>query len=111
MILSTGPCRGQTYDPAFLFLGKQGVYHFLRQNQPVCGGIPYDTKPMLDILRGSGVDPGKLSPARWISLLRGQPTRLPGCEKPFMLFKAPSGYTLRCLEITRGRNRAFQTEM
>ena len=56
------------------------------------GGIPYDTKPMLD-------------------LLRGQPTRLPGCEKPFMLFKAPSGYTLRCLEITRGRNRAFQTEM
>ena len=21
------------------------------------GGIPYDTKPMLDILRGSGVDP------------------------------------------------------
>ena len=64
------------------------------------GGIPYDTKPML-----------KLSPARWISLLRGQPTRLPGCEKPFMLFKAPSGYTLRCLEITRGRNRAFQTEM
>ena len=75
------------------------------------GGIPYDTKPMLYILRGSGVDPGKLSPARWISLLRGQPTRLPGCEKPFMLFKAPSGYTLRCLEITRGRNRAFQTEM
>ena len=74
-------------------------------------GISYDTKPMLDILRGSGVDPGKLSPARWISLLRGQPTRLPGCEKPFMLFKAPSGYTLRCLEITRGRNRAFQTEM
>ncbi|MFK2333830.1 hypothetical protein ACIXWW_23390 [Bacteroides fragilis] len=111
MILSTGPAGGQTYDPAFLFLGKQGVYHFLRQNQPVCGGIPYDTKPMLDILRGSGVDPGKLSPARWISLLRGQPTRLPGCEKPFMLFKAPSGYTLRCLEITRGRNRAFQTEM
>ena len=68
-------------------------------------------KISLDILRGSGVDPGKLSPARWISLLRGQPTRLPGCEKPFMLFKAPSGYTLRCLEITRGRNRAFQTEM
>ena len=61
------------------------------------GGIPYDTKPMLDILRGSGVDPGKLSPARWISLLRGQPTRLPGCEKPFMLFKAPSGYTIRFL--------------
>ena len=52
------------------------------------GGIPYDTKPMLDILRGSGVDPGKLSPARWISLLRGQPTRLPVvksrscCSKP-----------------------------
>lgn len=35
------------------------------------GGIPYDTKPMLDILRGSGVDPGKLSPARWISCSGG----------------------------------------
>ena len=53
------------------------------------GGIPYDTKPMLDILRGSGVDPGKLSPARWISLLRGQPTRLPGCEKPFHAVQSP----------------------
>ncbi|MCS2835342.1 hypothetical protein NXV68_10150 [Bacteroides fragilis] len=26
------------------------------------GGIPYDTKPMLDILRGSGVDPGNSLP-------------------------------------------------
>ncbi|MCS2888306.1 hypothetical protein NXV14_14805 [Bacteroides fragilis] len=75
------------------------------------GGIPYDTKPMLDILRGSGVDPGNSLPPGGSLCSGGQPTRLPGCEKPFMLFKAPSGYTLRCLEITGGRNRAFQTEM
>ena len=75
------------------------------------GGIPYATKPMLDILRGSGVDPGKLSPARWISLLRGQPTRLPGCEKPFILVRTPSGYTARCLETAGKKDRSFQAEI
>jgi len=76
------------------------------------GGIPYDTKPMLDILRGSGVDPRETL-SRQVDLFApgGSLHACPGCEKPFMLFKAPSGYTLRCLEITRGRNRAFQTEM
>ncbi|MCS2888629.1 hypothetical protein NXV14_17520 [Bacteroides fragilis] len=103
-----GPLQGgQTYDPAFLFRGNREFTISSDKISLYVGGIPYDTKPMLDILRGSGVDPGKLSPARWISLLRGQPTRLPGCEKPFMLFKAPSGYTLRCLEITGGQEQGF----
>lgn len=74
-------------------------------------GISYDTAPMLDIIHKAGVNPQKISPARWISLIRGQPTGLPGCEKPFILVRTPSGYTAKCLETASKKDRSFQAEI
>ena len=45
-------------------------------------GVPHDMTMMLEAIRGAGARPERMSPARWISLLRGRPTVLPGCESP-----------------------------
>ena len=45
-------------------------------------GVPHDMTMMLETIRGAGARPERISPARWISLLRGRPTVLPGCESP-----------------------------
>lgn len=74
-------------------------------------GIPYDTTPMLDVIRSAGINPEKISPARWISLLRGQPTSLPGCQKTIMMVRTPSGYTAKCLEMTGNKDKSFQLEV
>lgn len=47
-------------------------------------GVPHDMTMMLETIRGAGARPERISPARWISLLRGRPTVLPGCESPLV---------------------------
>ena len=48
-------------------------------------GVPHDMTMMLEAIRGAGARPERMSPARWISLLRGRPTVLPGCESPLVM--------------------------
>lgn len=48
-------------------------------------GVPHDMTMMLETIRGAGARPERISPARWISLLRGRPTVLPGCESPLVM--------------------------
>lgn len=74
-------------------------------------GVAYDTAPILEEIRKAGARPERLSPARWISLLRGKATALPGCGKTLMLARTPSGYTLKCLETVAGREASLQAEM
>lgn len=50
-------------------------------------GISHDMTSVLDELRDIGAKPEKTSPARWISLLRGKPTNLPGYDRPLMIIK------------------------
>lgn len=54
-------------------------------------GVSYDMEPVLDALRHAGVRVRGISPARWISLLRGCPTVLPGCDKMFVMAGTPAG--------------------
>lgn len=35
-------------------------------------GVPHDMTMMLEAIRGAGARPERISPARWISLLRGR---------------------------------------
>lgn len=49
-------------------------------------GVPHDMTMMLETIRGAGARPERISPARWISLLRGRPTVLPGCESPLVMY-------------------------
>lgn len=65
-------------------------------------GVSYDMEPVLDALRHAGVRVRGISPARWISLLRGCPTVLPGCDRMFVIAGTPSGYTAGFLEPARG---------
>ena len=37
-------------------------------------GVPHDMTMMLETIRGAGTRPERISPAKWISLLRGRPT-------------------------------------
>ena len=37
-------------------------------------GVPHDMPMMLEAIRGAGARPERISPARWISLLRGHGT-------------------------------------
>ena len=53
-------------------------------------GVPHDMTMMLETIRGAGARPERISPARWISLLRGRPTVLPGCESPLVMVRAVS---------------------
>lgn len=80
--------------------GKRELRIFGEQMTLHVNGISHDMTSVLDALRDIGARPEKTSPARWISLLRGKPTNLPGCGRPLMIVKAPSGYTVRCLETT-----------
>lgn len=52
-------------------------------------GVPHDMTMMLETIRGAGARPERISPARWISLLRGRPTVLPGCESPLVMGTGP----------------------
>lgn len=52
-------------------------------------GVPHDMTMMLEAIRGAGARPERISPARWISLLRGRPTVLPGCESPLVMVRVP----------------------
>ena len=58
-------------------------------------GVPHDMTMMLEAIRGAGARPERMSPARWISLLRGR----------------PSGYTVRCLFPAGEKEHSFQAEM
>ena len=74
-------------------------------------GVPHDMTMMLEAIRGAGARPERISPARWISLLRGRPTVLPGCESPLVIVRVPSGYTVRCLFPAGEKEHSFQAEM
>ncbi len=74
-------------------------------------GVPHDMTMMLETIRGAGARPERISPARWISLLRGRPTVLPGCESPLVMVRVPSGYTVRCLFPAGEKGHSFQAEM
>ncbi len=74
-------------------------------------GVPHDMTMMLEAIRGAGARPERISPARWISLLRGRPTVLPGCESPLVMVRVPSGYTVRCLFPAGEKGHSFQAEM
>jgi hypothetical protein len=73
-------------------------------------GVPHDMTMMLETIRGAGARPERISPARWISLLRGRPTVLPGCESPLVMVRVPSGYTVRCLFPAGEKGHSFQAE-
>ena len=74
-------------------------------------GVPHDMTMMLETIRGAGTRPERISPAKWISLLRGRPTVLPGCESPLVMVRVPSGYTVRCLFPAGEKGHSFQAEM
>lgn len=57
--------------------------------------VPYDGNRMLEAIRLVGGRPEAMSPGRWISLLRGKPTRIPGCGRLLVLTGTPSGYTVK----------------
>ena len=80
--------------------GNRELRIFGEQMTLQVNGISHDMTSVLDELRDIGAKPEKASPARWISLLRGKPTNLPGYDRPLMIVKTPSGYTVRCLETT-----------
>ena len=93
------------------FMGKAGNPEFRRRGHPVCERCPHDMTMMLETIRGAGARPERISPARWISLLRGRPTVLPGCESPLVMVRVPSGYTVRCLFPAGEKGHSFQAEM
>ena len=68
-------------------------------------GVPHDMTMMLETIRGAGARPER------ISLLRGRPTVLPGCESPLVMVRVPSGYTVRCLFPAGEKEHSFQAEM
>lgn len=92
-------------------MGKAGNPDFRRRDHPVCEWCPHDMTMMLEAIRGAGARPERISPARWISLLRGRPTVLPGCESPLVMVRVPSGYTVRCLFPAGEKEHSFQAEM
>lgn len=93
-------------------MGEAGNPDFRRRDHPVCvNGVPHDMTMMLEAIRGAGARPERMSPARWISLLRGRPTVLPGCESPLVMVRVPSGYTVRCLFPAGEKEHSFQAEM
>ena len=71
-------------------------------------GVPHDMTMMLETIRGAGARPERISPARWISLLRGCPTVLPGCDRMFVIAGTPSGYTAGFLEPARGGGKSVR---
>lgn len=57
--------------------------------------VPYDGNWILEAIRLAGARPEAMSPGRWISLLRGKPTRIPGCGRLLVLTETLSGYTVK----------------
>lgn len=91
--------------------GRREIRISRRRGHPVCERCPHDMTMMLETIRGAGARPERISPARWISLLRGRPTVLPGCESPLVMVRVPSGYTVRCLFPAGEKGHSFQAEM
>lgn len=102
-----------------LFGGSGLLSHITKREIRISGegatlyvnGVPHDMTMMLETIRGAGARPERISPARWISLLRGRPTVLPGCESPLVMVRVPSGYTVRCLFPAGEKGHSFQAEM